>query len=167
MPNTHLKTEHQLRVEELMIRASQNIPCCPKMPDEKTRNLRATLILEESLETIRALGFELKFKHYNEDGSYESVTLNPNEDMELENKYDPSLKDIIDGCADVSVVTIGTASACGVAMSPILKEVDENNLKKFGPGGYRRDDGKWMKPPGHKPPDIDGLIEEQKECLQN
>ena len=168
MPNTHLKTEHQLRVEELMRRVPQDLPCCPTMPDEEVRKLRATLILEESLETIRALGFELEVKVLGEYGGLEHITLNPNlDDLGLVDKYEPDMVEIIDGCADVSVVTIGTASALGVAMSPILKEVDENNLKKFGPGGYRRDDGKWVKPPNHKGPDVAALIEDQKECHQN
>jgi predicted HAD superfamily Cof-like phosphohydrolase len=37
--------------------------------------------------------------------------------------------------------------------------VDQNNLAKFGPGGHRREDGKWVKPPDHKPPDIAGLLD--------
>lgn len=166
MSNNHLKTEHQLRVEELMRRAGQDIPDYPKMPDHDTRLLRAKLIFEESMETIRALGFELSIKHYNEYKGYEHVTVNPSDDeaINLVEKYDPDMVEVIDGCADVSVVTIGTASALGVSMSPVLKEVDENNLNKFGPGGYRREDGKWMKPPGHKPPNIKELIEEQKDA---
>lgn len=42
--------------------------------------------------------------------------------------------------------------------------VDENNLAKFGPGGYRRDDGKWIKPPGHKPPAIAKALRWQQEA---
>lgn len=161
MSNNHLKTEHQHRVEELMRCAKQDIPSEPTVPDSKIRKLRANLILEESLETIRALGFELKVKITGEYGGFDEIVLSQHDTVSLEEKYDPDIVEVIDGCADISVVTIGTASAFGVAMSPVLKEVDENNLKKFGPGGYEREDGKWIKPPGHRPPNIKELIDEQ------
>ena len=41
------------------------------------------------------------------------------------------------------------------------KEVDQANLRKFGPGSYERDDGKWIKPPDWTPPDILGVLERQ------
>jgi len=65
---------------------------------------------------------------------------------------------VVDGCADISVVTIGTLIAFGVDDEPVLEEVDSANLRKFGPGGYRREDGKWMKPPDWTAPDIGGAI---------
>jgi predicted HAD superfamily Cof-like phosphohydrolase len=69
--------------------------------------------------------------------------------------------EVADGCADVSVVTIGTLSACGIADKPLLKEVDESNLRKFGPGYSKREDGKWIKPPDWKVPDIAKVLNEQ------
>jgi len=39
--------------------------------------------------------------------------------------------------------------------------VDENNLTKFGPGSYKREDGKWMKPPDFVGPDLSYLTEPQ------
>jgi len=44
---------------------------------------------------------------------------------------DPVLKDIINGCCDVLVVTTGTLSACGVNDIRPVEIVDENNLDKF------------------------------------
>ena len=64
----------------------------------------------------------------------------------------------IDGCCDLAVVTTGTLSACGVPDLPFQQAVDQNNLEKFGPGNTIRDDGKLIKPPGHKPPDIAGIL---------
>ncbi|RME74113.1 MAG: hypothetical protein D6785_16225, partial [Planctomycetota bacterium] len=73
----------------------------------------------------------------------------------------PSLVEIADGCADIMVVTTGTLSACGISDIPLQEEVDQNNLSKFGPGGYEREDGKWVKPPDHKPPKILKILEDQ------
>ena len=125
-----MKTDHQKRVVELMRRAGQELPGKPMIPSLAVRQLRANIILEETLETLDGLGFAVKLN-------------------------------CVDGCGDVSVVTIGTLSAFGVSDGPILQAIDQNNLEKFGPGSYRREDGKWMKPPGHKAPDILGLLVEQ------
>lgn len=142
-----MKSAHQLRVEELMFRAGQELPVKPTMPSRDVRFLRAMLILEEAQETINALGFRI-----------EQVVPGC---LKLVDGEEPDLVQIVDGCADTIVVTTGTLSACGVMDMPILEAVDMNNLDKFGPGSYRREDGKWMKPPGHKPPDLKALIDRQ------
>lgn len=122
------KTEHQQRVEELMVNARQVIPDRPTMPDEKTRLLRAKLILEEALETVRDLGFdfvpfgEVRYAILDK-GDFKASMFKANGKENLEG--------IADGCADVSVVTIGTLSACGIADDSLLREVDCNNLAKF------------------------------------
>lgn len=131
-----------------MQKVGQDTPEGAVIPDEKTRILRAKLILEEALETVAALGVAV---HVNgqeviEEGLAYSA---PNE---------VDLKEVVDGCADISVVTIGTLIAFGVDDEPVLEEVDASNLRKFGEGSYRREDGKWMKPPGWTPPDIMGAI---------
>lgn len=141
-----MKTDHQKRVEELMRRAGQELPGSPMIPSLAIRQLRANLILEEALETLDGLGFAVKLNC----GDLVVVPIS-----------EPDIVKVVDGCADVSVVTIGTLSAFGVADMPVLQAVDQNNLDKFGPGSYRREDGKWMKPPGHKAPDILGLLVEQ------
>jgi predicted HAD superfamily Cof-like phosphohydrolase len=169
---------HQHRIDQLMQKAGQELPASPRIPDEPTRLLRAKLILEECLETIRALGFNpsLSFAQSSKLGvpvcepspkdglpiTIQDVIFAPR-DLHVVNPDHPhsamaTLVEIADGCADISVVTIGTLSACGIADLPILEAVDDNNLQKFGPGGYRREDGKWIKPPGHKPPDLRSLI---------
>lgn len=63
--------------------------------------------------------------------------------------------------------SIGTLSACGIAYAPILREVDDANLRKFGPGGRRREDGKWLKPPDWEPPKIRERLEEQEGDLNS
>lgn len=152
-----MKTEHQKRIEEFMKLAGQSVPEKPIMPDIDTRKLRAKLILEEALETIEGLGFDLDTNPSIGDSRYHFYS----NGLKLVDNGNPSLESIADGCADISVVTIGTLSACGISDKNILEMVDNNNLAKFGPGGYRRDDGKWVKPPDHRPPDIAGELEKQ------
>jgi len=106
------------------------------------------------METIDALGVVLTV-------SFDSLTGNGRSEPRFDISHEPDLIEIADGCADISVVTIGTLSACGIDAEPLLELVDRNNLAKFGPGHSRREDGKLIKPPGHKPPDIAGLLESQ------
>ena len=46
-------SDHQKRVEELMIKAGQNLPEVPIMPSKEVRLLRAKLILEEALRDFK------------------------------------------------------------------------------------------------------------------
>lgn len=147
-----MRSEHQFRIAEFMFRAKQELPRYPVVPSEEVRLLRAKLILEEAFETVEALGFSVKLDHKQQlfpcDFSYHS-------------DYLPNLVEIADGCADLSVVTIGTLCACGIDDSPLLEAVDRNNSAKFGPGHSIREDGKLVKPPGHTPPDIAGVLRAQ------
>lgn len=150
------RSAHQLMVDEFMMKAGQRLPTVPSLLTPEERVLRAKLIYEEALETIAALGIAVyhRFERAREDGSIPT-------EFRLDSK--PNLIEIIDGCCDLKVVTTGTLSALGIPDVRFQKLVDDNNLAKFGPGGYRNEDGKWVKPPGHKPPDIEGLL---KECYQ-
>lgn len=137
-----MKSEHQQKVEQLMLHADQELPKFPCEPTAKVKILRARLILEEALETIEALG----------------VTHNIQDPQFDISGHDFNLVEVIDGCCDIKVVTTGTLSACGVDDMFYQHEVDMNNLLKFGPGGYKDEHGKWIKPPDHKPPNIKGLL---------
>jgi len=132
-----------------MQRVGQDTPEGAVVPDEKTRILRAKLILEEALETVAALGVTVQ-------SNGAEVT---EEGLVYDAPNEPDLQEVADGCADISVVTIGTLIAFGIDDDPLLEEVDASNLRKFGPGSYRRDDGKWMKPSDWTPPDIMGAID--------
>lgn len=153
-----MQTEHQQRVEKFMKLAKQDVPDKPTLPEVKTRELRARLILEEALETINALGFKVFSVNdvgLNNPIGPKSFRLNVIPDKTLD------LVEIIDGCLDISVVNIGTLSACGVKDKLLLEEVDNNNLAKFGPGSYIDEYGKLRKPPNHQPPNIKALLENQ------
>lgn len=145
------KTPHQLRVEAFMKKAEQELPATPRLPCGATRQFRASLILEEALETLEGLGFRVIL-------SGQEVRM---KDVEFRPTGAPDLVAAVDGCADLSVVTVGTLSACGVSDGAVLEAVDVNNLAKFGPGSYRRADGKWMKPPGHPLPHIRDILLDQ------
>lgn len=149
-----------------MLRAGQAVPLEPCIPDDDTLVLRAKLILEEALETIHALGVSVQLKTFEskpytlastQDQKNDPKAQVPviSKDTELHFYRDanltPDLTEIVDGCCDVRVVTTGTLSACGVPDYLVQLIVDDNNLSKFGPGGYRREDGKWMKPPNFVP----------------
>lgn len=181
------RTPHQQRVDKFMVLAGQDIPDQPTVPSQKIRGLRARLILEECLETIDALGFCAGVTIQEENH------INP---VLIPHNRGPNLIEIADGCADISVVTVGTLSACGISDKALLAEVDLSNLAKFetpkcpthnpeltrheangqyvctggridypcewtGAGPYRRADGKWIKGPHWKAPDIAGILAEQ------
>lgn len=127
-----------------MLLAKQELPERPTIPSPEVIRLRANIIFEEALETLEGLGYRIVF----EDGV-----------VDLKKIGEPDIVKAMDGCADLRVVTTGTMSAFGVDDEPIQELVDANNLEKFGPGSYRREsDGKWMKSPSHKPPDIQGEL---------
>lgn len=67
---------------------------------------------------------------------------------------------IADSLADSLVVILGTASACGIDIEPIFNEVMRSNMTKFI-GGYRREDGKWIKGPSYEPANIEPLLQQQ------
>lgn len=132
--------------------AGQELPTNPQIPDKHTLELRARLIAEEFSELLMGFGFGFSLNIWNSENpdnnfyeSYSSVTK-------------PNLVSIADGIADLTVVSTGTGLACGIPVEEIQEAVDENNLKKFGPGGYRDSNGKWIKPIGFKGPDIQGII---------
>ncbi len=157
--NDALKSKNQLLVEVFMSKMhsdTQHVPVCPTVPDIKTRHLRAHLMLEETLETIRkGLGLDLTVT-FKEPKKIEGETTLEGCELTEDNckitfrEIGPAnLIEIADGCCDVEVVNTGTASACGIALQPCFEAVSGNNLFKFAPGHYFNSYGKLCKPPGH------------------
>lgn len=190
-----MESKHQERVREFMRLAGQDAPDSPVEPTEKVAELRSELLSEETKETITD-GYGCEF--------YDARTgeVIPRDAIKVRAKKEdgewrgPDLLAIMDGHADVSVVNVGGLIACGIMDEPLLKEVDDNNLKKFkhscpectsyssrdagdeapdGPeppeawrkcrgcghvyrSGYKRADGKWVKPADHKGPDISRVL---------
>ena len=146
-----MPTKHYQRVKTFMKRAGQATPTKVVVPDSATRLLRARLILEEALETAEALGVSVLLN--GEKVTMDSCEFVPDKSVDLEG--------VADGCADISVVTVGTLIAFGIDDEKLFCEVDKANLRKFGPGSYVREDGKWMKPQDWTPPDIAGVLDTQ------
>lgn len=153
------QTEHQKRIEQFMRKAGQKIPIAPSVPTDDVIILRARLVMEETLELLEAMGVSVSVN----DVSCSPPIVMKNLQFYLEPERWISLADVAKEAADLSVVTIGTLTACGIHDVQLLKVVDDNNLDKFGPGSYCGPDGKWIKPPGHTKPDIYTLLSEQVE----
>ena len=58
--------------------------------------------------------------------------------------------------ADLLYVVYGTAVSYGIDMEPVFHEVHRSNLSKVG--GYKREDGKWVKPPTYSPASIEPIL---------
>lgn len=148
-------THHALRVQKFMQLAGQELPTAPCIPSEEVRRLRAKLILEEAIETVRGLGFEIWSCIPPAD---DKCPIPDTTNLRFDATLTPDLVEIADGCADISVVTIGTLLACGICDEPIIQAVDLANIKKLEGDWHRREDGKIVKPANWEAPDIAGLL---------
>lgn len=61
--------------------------------------------------------------------------------------------------ADLLYVVYGTAVSYGIDMDPVFREVHRSNMSKVG--GYKRADGKWVKPATYSPAQIAPILTEQ------
>lgn len=61
--------------------------------------------------------------------------------------------------ADLLYVVYGTAVSCGIDMEPVFREVHRSNMTKVG--GYKRADGKWVKPSTYSPADLRTILSSQ------
>lgn len=121
-------------VKAFMRKAGQDVPTKLTLPDDQTIILRRRLIEEELREYTDAV---------------QKLVAADSEEAELN-----AMVDVADAIADLHYVVAGAAIACGLPMAEIQAIVQEANMTKFSlPGGYRREDGKWMKPPGWQPPE--------------
>lgn len=144
-----------------MNKAGQETPEKLTWPDYKTRELRAKLILEEAFETIDALGVDVYIKREDDVRWMMSPECFDMDENTLYVKTDQDrLEHLSKELADLNVVNNGTAIACGIPIDTVQEAVDQNNLDKFGPGHSYREDGKLIKPPGFKKPDIGGILNE-------
>ena len=112
-------------VEEFMTAFDQDVQKKAAMPDRKTAMLRLKLILEEYEELETAVE-----EHH--------------------------LVGIADALTDILYVTYGAGHAFGINLDECFEEVHESNMSKLGPDGkpIYRDDGKVMKGPDYREPDL-------------
>ncbi len=69
------------------------------------------------------------------------------------------LPNIAKELADLLYVVYGTAVSCGIDMDPVFQEVQRSNMSKVG--GYKREDGKLVKPPTYSPANMGPILEKQ------
>lgn len=109
--------------------------------------LRASLMSEEYFETMH--GFYATIPRLEE--AYELVKW-----VVANVSPAPDLVQIADGLCDQDYINDGTRHYFGIPRVPILKEVQRANMEKMG--GPVRADGKLLKPPGWRAPDIAGVL---------
>lgn len=71
-----------------------------------------------------------------------------------------NLPSIAKEMADLLYVVYGTAVTYGIDMDPVFREVHRSNMSKVG--GYKREDGKWVKPATYSPARIGPIVAEQE-----
>lgn len=64
---------------------------------------------------------------------------------------------IIDAICDTIVVVFNSMNSMGLDIKPFFNEVQRTNMAKLN-GPIRESDGKRLKPPGWKPPNISGIL---------
>lgn len=70
---------------------------------------------------------------------------------------------VADALADIVYVAYGTACVYGIDLDAVLDEVHASNMTKLGADGrpVRRADGKVLKGPDYRPPDVAGILSGQ------
>ena len=68
---------------------------------------------------------------------------------------------VADALADIVYVAYGTAHVYGIDLDAVLDEVHSSNMTKLGADGrpVRRPDGKVLKGPSYRPPDIAAVLQ--------
>lgn len=148
------------------VKTSLAMPDKPTLPIMDTRMLGAKLILEEALETIKALGFQVRLDKYNLYDTFVDISrisfmpyVNP--DSSDEEAKQKRLLDVIDGCCDTAYVSAYTMLMCGVPDLPHFTEVCDANNRKFPEGVATLNEyGKYQKPEGWVGPDHARVIAE-------
>ena len=138
--------KEQEQIREFMVKAGQDTPARPVMPNADVRKLRVKLIAEELCELAESFGFDIEILNGEVNVFSNGATTN------LTESYDAIL--------DLLVVTIGAGVAIGTDLEPGWQEVHRSNMSKFI-DGHRREDGKWVKGPSYSPAQLAPIIEAQ------
>lgn len=119
----------------------------PTMPSEAERLMRAKLIHEESGEAIRALGC----RTFTDAGGTVHVVVDP--------RAQPALVDATHELNDLLYVAHGGLAEMG-APPDVFVELHRANMSKLGDDErpVLRADGKAMKGPRYRPPDVAGVL---------
>lgn len=72
------------------------------------------------------------------------------------------VEDVAKELADVLCVVYGAAAALGIPMDDVYREVHRSNMTKVG--GPIRNDGKLLKGPDYRPPDLTKVLDRLADC---
>ncbi len=128
-----------------------NYPTSPAEPKLRDPELRASLIMEEAIETVIALVGAARAQTIVQ---HQLVTVL--QAFTRAGKTKPDLVEAIDGLADLQYVIAGTFEDIGVDGEIFFDEVHRSNMMKVG--GSIDENGKIQKPAGWTPPDIEGVL---------
>lgn len=145
-------TNFQKNVSNFMKAVGQSCPDSPTVPDNLTRVLRISLLIEEVLELAEASG--VKVCLFNDDTPLSVNDFNYNIEGEV------NLIEIADALADINYVSAGAACSYGLDLEPFEEEVCRSNDSKIT-NGFRRKDGKWQKGPDYSPANLSPILEKQ------
>lgn len=143
----------QKRVTDFMRAVGHPSPSTPALSGVR-RSLRAALILEECLETIDALGFQVIDRRSNEALTFA--------DLELKSTNEARWASVVDGLVDQIYVVIGTAVEMGLDLNPFFQEVHRSNMSKVG--APETENGKLQKGSSYRPPQIAKMLRERLLC---
>lgn len=118
--------------------------------DERLR-LRMRLIGEEVGELLCALT-----GHHGKTEKAYKLQIAALMDHMFETRNEIDMIEVADGCVDAHVVISGTALELGIPEDEVYREVHRSNMAKKG--GPLREDGKQLKPPGWKPPNVKKVL---------
>lgn len=74
---------------------------------------------------------------------------------------------LADALADIVYVAYGSAHVYGIDLDAVLDEVHSSNMTKLGADGrpVRRADGKVLKGPDYRPPDVKSVLAAQRRSI--
>ncbi len=116
---------------------------------QMVREFHAQVLGRREPETLTLEGFpgELRCALIEEEAREFRAAVEANDPVEM-----------VDALCDLLYVVYGAACQLGVDLEPFFREVHRTNMEKRH--GYRRADGKWMKPNGWQPPRIAEMLAE-------
>jgi len=154
--NCRRQTKIRRQVREFHEAAGQPVLMRPQAPPEHRARLRMKLITEEYFEMLAAM---LNIEH----GVGEELTQAKQEIEAVISEAEVAVDvvELADALGDLDYVIEGTRLECGIDGAPVAAEIHRANMDKFGPGSKRREDGKVLKPPGWRPPDIGRVLFEK------
>lgn len=139
---------HWYRVRFFLHQIGQPTPNKPTVPLTTDRELRICLLMEEVLELAKAMGVDILHNKV-------PLVLDL---MEFTGHSVFSMEGVLDGLADVSVITTGIMVSMGYTDDDVTWIVDQNNLLKIDTGHKDTVTGKWTKAADHPTPDFSSLI---------